>query len=750
MSQSPAAQSSHYSPPEGGGTMRLPTTASERESTHATAQPPGTPKNSAPLPYHSLPSSAAVTQPDEWQPIVAVMKTCPQGAAASLSGSTHGSDAQEGQPAPSCHSEERTCSSLIQRQAIAHPPLGRCSRPPDLMNSAKRDLHRSPEARGVEDSSDAVVAHLECQPWNITVRGAAPRGRAAPMMSFSPTTACDTSTCLTKRYGGGAVLESPVEGAANELLNPLRREGRCSRGGSSSSSVVAPDDEPIPSLSTTEYAEESEGPSFSLSRIPPPRTAEEYEARVAEVAHVRCGLGQELEGDAKDVYGPTWPFSRRMFASTVFGTRECPAPNCDHKTNIQAVTGPCIWTLPIIYGALMAYPVFTTVAYVGEYAWQGIIGLWLLSGVTIVFVTLCAFTNPGVVPRRRLKNITESGDVLIVRVPAPNAKAVLDKLQELPDTMVTPSAAKGGDGGGENATAEALRSAVADGDVPASVFNHRRSALYSMLRYFETDTGRILPYNPRLSESELAVPTLEFPILFCRTCRVARGPRTHHCRVCNNCVDEMDHHCPWTNSCIGRNNYPYFFGSLFFLHVMVLYALLYNFALNIRFIYLHPTWSVSRLLRYSYGMPIIVYLSFFVLGLFFFPLLVCHVYMTCQGLTTTEMLKKKWKASQYFGGINPWSQKHWYQNFYSRLFRRWPAAQDDPLCWLDSRYYYGVTVAAAVEDQKIDWLISLPPDERRIVQERSALEWEVGAKGREKQEADIVWVALEKRGFRVA
>ncbi|GET90722.1 hypothetical protein, unknown function [Leishmania tarentolae] len=583
-----------------------------------------------------------------------------------------------------------------------------------------------------------------------------------------PASGCsvDTPTSLMKTYSANAARECQVGGTGDDVLNPFRRESDGATGSSDSSEKVrtgtamggdiAAEACQTALKATTEYVKENGKPLFSLSQIPVPTTAEEYYARVKEIDHVRCGLGQELEGAAKDIYGPTEPFSRRMIASRVFATKECAAPNCNKTTNIQAVTGPRAWTLLFIYGILIVYPFFTTVAYVGESGWQFIIILWILSGLTIVFVTLCAFTNPGIVPRRLLKNVTDRGDILIVRVPAPNAKAVLEKLQELPEPRQHPSAVKSGSVGILAATdapaytAEAVRSAVADGDIPASIFNHKRSTLYSMERYFETDAGRIVLYNPPLSESDLALPTLEFPILFCRTCQIAKGPRTHHCKVCDNCVDEMDHHCPWTNCCIGRNNYPYFFGSLFFLHAMVLYAILYNFAQGIRIIYLHPTWDVARLLRHVYGMPIVVYISFFVLGLFFFPLMLGHMYMMYRGLTTTEMLKKKWEKSEYFRGVNPWSQKHWYENIYARLFKRWPASQDDPLRWLNSRYYYGVTVALAVEDQKVDWLIALPPEERKKVEERNAAAREAGARIREERVTEIVRVAMEKRRLHVA
>jgi hypothetical protein len=489
---------------------------------------------------------------------------------------------------------------------------------------------------------------------------------------------------------------------------------------------------------------------FSLSSIAAPRTAEEYFEQVSKLDHVRCGLGQELEGDAKDVYGPTWSFSKRMFATKVFGHRACDAPNCSHQTPVQAVTGPHIWSLLFIYGALFIYPVFTTVAYAKKRGWGGIIPIWGLSCVTALFVTLCAFTNPGIVPRRQLKNVTDRGDILIVRVPAPNAQAVLDKLQALPDITPTSKSKESSQSPSAAYTAEAIHQAVVDGDISPSVFNHKRTTVYSMERYFETDTGRIVPYNPVLSAPDLAVPTLEFPITFCRTCRIARGPRTHHCKVCNNCVDGMDHHCRWTNCCIGCNNYPYFLASLVSLHVMVSYSLLYNVVMILIIINEHKAWSLWKVLRYVYGMPIIVYATFFFLGLFFFPLLLGHIYMTVKGLTTNEMLKKKWTESKYFAGINPWSHKHWWLNVYSRLLKKWPAAPGDPMRWIDSRYYYGVTVAAAVEDQKVDWLIALPEEERRKVEARAAAERDEGAKARPAQEKAIIEKAMAKRGFHVS
>lgn len=469
-------------------------------------------------------------------------------------------------------------------------------------------------------------------------------------------------------------------------------------------------------------------PPFSLETLTPPTTAAAFMEAADWLNTISCGLGKELAGAAKDIYGPTEPFSDQLLASPVFGHRHSVAPNCDNRAPIQLTTGPRWWSLFSVFAALLLYGVCCTVGLLHTASWVTVLVLWIFAVLTMTLLAFCAFTNPGIVPRRLLANVIDRGDILVVRVPAPNAQAVLQRLlKESEESGAVASRLC------SNAVA-----GIKEGRIPLSICNDVRATIHSMARHFESENGRIVPYNPPLTATDLAVPTLEFPLTFCDTCRIAKGPRTRHCRICNVCVDEMDHHCPWTNCCIGRNNYPYFFFLLLSAHLYGVYSCVVLVERTFQYIASNPTQNFHEVMMAAYYIPLLVVLFIFSSGFFFTPLLVTHIYMTAKGITTSEMLKKKWELSNHFGGLNPWAHGSWYKNAMSRLLGPWPAPSSNPICWIDSRNYSGVVVASAIEDLKVDWLLGLPAEERQRVEQLQAEELAKGLSLRREQEQQLI------------
>lgn len=126
---------------------------------------------------------------------------------------------------------------------------------------------------------------------------------------------------------------------------------------------------------------------------------------------------------------------------------------------------------------------------------------------------------------------------------------------------------------------------------------------------------------------------IEFECLYCSA---YVGDNTKHWRDCNRWVKDFDHHWKWLNNCIGHNNYKYFFT------VVALTSLSGYFILGLT---ISALVEVEKLPYRDLKLLLEIFIYFFltakilVTGLLT-TLLVFHIYLWKQGITTFEILKK--------------------------------------------------------------------------------------------------------------
>lgn len=130
----------------------------------------------------------------------------------------------------------------------------------------------------------------------------------------------------------------------------------------------------------------------------------------------------------------------------------------------------------------------------------------------------------------------------------------------------------------------------------------------------------------------------------CTICNTSVGNNSKHCGSCNRCVERFDHHCIWLNNCIGKINYKLFIK-------LIVSLLIHEFVIiagSVRLILMY--YSLENIGNIS-GLSIIA-VEFFlliqgtVICLFLLNLLLLHIWLYKNDLTTYELIKRRNKKKK--------------------------------------------------------------------------------------------------------
>ena len=164
----------------------------------------------------------------------------------------------------------------------------------------------------------------------------------------------------------------------------------------------------------------------------------------------------------------------------------------------------------------------------------------------------------------------------------------------------------------------------------------------------------------------------------CDTCYLIRPLRSTHCGVCDNCVIKFDHHCPWIGTCVGARNYPYFFIYLCLLNILQIFTAVVSIVdiiLKMKENFKNRNkedfnnskkssknkWVQTSFCQVIMSLYVFIYIC--ITMIFTTGLLIFHIRIVLNNMTTKEELKK------YF--VNPFGNPFYREkmaNFLSSIF----------------------------------------------------------------------------------
>lgn len=172
--------------------------------------------------------------------------------------------------------------------------------------------------------------------------------------------------------------------------------------------------------------------------------------------------------------------------------------------------------------------------------------------------------------------------------------------------------------------------------------------LFSLVFYYWVRTSVRDPTDPVVLANRIAIlNNTQFDSSryqnMCTICNTSVGNNSKHCGTCNRCVQNFDHHCIWLNNCIGYNNYRLFIKLITSLSSfeLITIALSSKLLKDYKDENLHCDTNLNNL-----GIIIFLLTQSSSIFLFLSNLIILHLWLYKQGLTTYEFIKRKKNKKQ--------------------------------------------------------------------------------------------------------